>query len=215
MTAESSPTLAELRPDEIVAMRDASGTVFVPVGPLEWHGPHLPLGTDPLHALAIATRLAAVTGGVVHPTVFAGTETVVPARGRLHDLRSMGLSDTDRVIGMDFPGMPVRSLYSEESAFALAIREVVLGLRENGFSRIVIVNGHGATNHQSALDRVAAEASSGTSRVVVHPTFGIPLIEGYGDGHASRSETSVMMAGISVWPRTMNASSRPCPQIRS
>jgi creatinine amidohydrolase len=188
-------TLADLLPHEIVAVRDAGAAAIVPVGPLEWHGPHLPLGTDPLHAREVATRVALAIGGIVLPPVFAGTETVVPAAGRTHDLASMGLQDGDRVIGMDFPGMALKSLYAEESSFALTMREVVRGLIDNGFRAVVIVNGHGATNHQSALERVAAEAEhahGGT--VVVHPTFGIPLIEGHGDGHATRAETSVMLA---------------------
>ncbi|MFH0963476.1 MAG: hypothetical protein V2A58_05630 [Planctomycetota bacterium] len=33
-----------LRPGEIVAIREAHGLIYLPVGPLEWHGPHLPLG---------------------------------------------------------------------------------------------------------------------------------------------------------------------------
>ena len=27
---------------------------YVPIGPLEWHGPHLPVGVDMLHAHAMA-----------------------------------------------------------------------------------------------------------------------------------------------------------------
>jgi hypothetical protein len=41
-----------LRPDQVVASRDANGIIFLPLAPLEWHGPHLPLGVDPLPPLA-------------------------------------------------------------------------------------------------------------------------------------------------------------------
>lgn len=194
-TVPTMKTMAGLLPHEVAEARDVSGTVFVPLGPLEWHGPHLPFGTDPVHATHIALRAAAQVGGLVLPTLFAGSETVVPVTGREHDLHSMGLADTDQVIGMDFPGNSVNSLYFEESAFALAVRELIQGLRRNRFGLIVLVSGHGAVNHLAALARVAAEANYvGGTHVIVHGAWGTPSLERVGDGHASRAETSTMMA---------------------
>ncbi|MDP3182442.1 MAG: creatininase family protein, partial [Desulfobaccales bacterium] len=40
------------------ALRLKTQTVIVPVGSLEEHGPHLPLGTDTFHALEVARRVA-------------------------------------------------------------------------------------------------------------------------------------------------------------
>jgi creatinine amidohydrolase len=42
--------------------------VLLPVGALEQHGPHLPLGTDGLLASAVAADTAARVGGLVAPT---------------------------------------------------------------------------------------------------------------------------------------------------
>ena len=47
-----------LRPDEVVAERERVSIVYLPIGPIEWHGPHLPLGTDPLQAEHTALELA-------------------------------------------------------------------------------------------------------------------------------------------------------------
>ena len=44
-----------LRPGEILAERERCSIVYLPVGPLEWHGPAMPYGTDAL--LAQETRL--------------------------------------------------------------------------------------------------------------------------------------------------------------
>lgn len=37
-----------LRPGEILAERERCSIVYLPVGPLEWHGPAMPYGTDAL-----------------------------------------------------------------------------------------------------------------------------------------------------------------------
>ncbi len=47
-----------MRPAEVVAARERCPVAFVPIGPLEWHGPHLPMGTDGLHAHHVAVRVA-------------------------------------------------------------------------------------------------------------------------------------------------------------
>ena len=39
-----------LRPGEILAERERCSIVYLPVGPLEWHGPAMPYGTDALLA---------------------------------------------------------------------------------------------------------------------------------------------------------------------
>ena len=53
-----------LRPDEILNEKKRCSIVYLPVGPLEWHGPHLPLGTDPLIAEAISRKVAEIVGGL-------------------------------------------------------------------------------------------------------------------------------------------------------
>ena len=42
--------IAYLRPDQIVQEIERCPLAYLPVGPLEWHGPHLPLGVDALNA---------------------------------------------------------------------------------------------------------------------------------------------------------------------
>src|SRR5690348_1245568 len=146
-----------MTPAEIVAARERRPVAFVPFGPIEWHGPHLPLGTDAIHAGHVARALAEDLGGVVLPTFFLGTETVrLPGDGP-EQLGVLGVDDGERVVGMDLPANPVRSLYIEEGVFAVAVREVVRGLTGDGWRLVVLVNGHGAVNHIRTLERVARE----------------------------------------------------------
>ena len=83
MTTGTPPVEFErMSPEEVLAARRRAAVVFLPVGPLEWHGPHLPLGTDGLVAHHIAVLVARQTGGVVLPTMFVGTDSLRP-RGRV------------------------------------------------------------------------------------------------------------------------------------
>ncbi len=66
--------LAFLFPHEIVEARERLGLVILPLAPIEWHGPHLVLGCDPLLAHAFARRLARELACPYFPPLFIGTE---------------------------------------------------------------------------------------------------------------------------------------------
>ncbi len=183
--------VALLRPEELIAERERVPVVYQPIGPLEWHGPHLPLGTDPLHAEAVATRAAAQSGGVVMPTLWWGTE-----RERSPEmLRSIGLDPDGWVVGMDFPANAVESFYSPEDIFGVVVRARLDLLVRHGYQLIVLLNGHGATNHRAVLDRLAAEYSAaGPARVLHLLAFATDADSGYTVGHADALETSLILA---------------------
>ncbi|MBT5872740.1 MAG: creatininase family protein [Candidatus Latescibacteria bacterium] len=63
----------ELRPDELAECRDTSPVAYWPLGLLEHHGWHLPVGFDGIKADRICVRLAERTGGVIFPTMWWGT----------------------------------------------------------------------------------------------------------------------------------------------
>jgi len=180
-----------LRPSQVAAERARCPLVFLPVGPLEWHGPHLPLGTDPLNAYEVSRRLAREVGGVVLPPLFLGTE-----RERRPDmLRSIGFRGDEYIVGMDFPGLPVRSFYSPEEVLAIVVRSYLDLLVKQGYRLIVILNGHGADNQIETLQRLAVEfTGTGPARVrLLMPVARTPG-DYFNGSHATRSETGVMMA---------------------
>lgn len=162
-----SVQLEYLRPDEIVAERKRCSIVYLPVAPLEWHGPALPFGVDPLVAQELARRAARITGGVVMPTLFCGTE-----RERTPDiLAAKGFENPEQmyVLGMDVPRNSVKSFYAKEDLFAITVREYLRLLTVQEYALIVIVNGHGATGQRSTLERLAVEFSNETgSHVMVY-----------------------------------------------
>jgi creatinine amidohydrolase len=61
---------AELRPDELAEIVADAPVAYWPLGLLEHHGWHLPIGLDGLKAESICARLAERTGGVLLPTMW-------------------------------------------------------------------------------------------------------------------------------------------------
>ncbi len=61
-----------LRPKEIEDAQAASGTIFQPLGTIEWHGVHNVVGVDSLKAHALCVRAAQRGGGVVSPALYGG-----------------------------------------------------------------------------------------------------------------------------------------------
>jgi len=176
-----------MRPQDIVAARRRAPIAYLPIGPMEWHGPHMAVGMDMLHAHTMALEAARKAGGVVLPPLPLGTETYTDAER----LRHRGFSGTERIYGMDYPGFALPSLYIEESAFALIVREVVRGLKRQEFKVIALVNGHGAQNHRNTLTRVATETTEPGRATVLLAGY---LYDGRYREHAAIGETSYLLA---------------------
>ncbi|HVN53282.1 MAG TPA: creatininase family protein [Anaerolineaceae bacterium] len=201
----NSHEIKYLRPEQIREEMQKVPLAYLPVGPLEWHGPHLPYGTDPLNAESAALRAAAQTGGLVFPTLYFGTE-----RERTPEVLDwLGLSDQKYIVGMDFPANSLPSAYCSEEVFALLIREQLRLLVRLGFRLAMLISGHGATNHLEVLHRLAAEYSAETPlRVLVAIPFakneeGVLVV-----GHASRVETAIMQ---SLYPDLVAVDRLPAP----
>lgn len=102
-------------------VRDGKAPVFLPVGALEQHGPHLPLGTDAILSAAVADSVAAKTAGLVAPALSYGYKSQPKCGG-----------------GQHFPG--TTSL--EAQTLAHTVRDTVREFARHGVEKLVIVNGH-------------------------------------------------------------------------
>ena len=201
--------LALLRPEEVLAEMARVPLVFLPVGVIEWHGPHLPLGTDMLLATDMAERLARELGGVVHPAVFCGTER----ERRAAMLRDIGFGGGEWIVGMDFPANAMKSYYYPEETLALLVRDALSQLVEHGYRLIVIVNGHGAENQIGTLRRLAAATTAaGRARALVVLPFPLERDEQGREttsaGHADIYETAVLLA---LHPESVDLAQLPPP----
>jgi creatinine amidohydrolase len=168
----------EMTAPEIDVLDRDRTIVLLPLGSVEQHGHHMPLGTDTMlaHAVALAavdrvTRRAVVLpppwyGFSAHHTRFAGTLTL-----------------------------------SAEVMLKLA-EEIVAGVVAQGFSRVLIVNGHGG--NRGVIDVLAATLGHryyGGARIAALTYFQLAgdeiaeLRESRpgGMGHACEFETAMMM----------------------
>ena len=67
---------AELTPQEFRERLAQAPVAYLPLGTLEWHGEHLPLGSDGLQSQGFFERLARKVGGIVLPMLFLGPDSM-------------------------------------------------------------------------------------------------------------------------------------------
>ena len=87
----------ELFPDEFAERIKKMPVAFLPLGTLEWHGPHMPLGADGIQSKELFIELAGKMGGVVLPMLFVGPDRVFDDRGELFygmDINTEGALNT-------------------------------------------------------------------------------------------------------------------------
>ncbi len=149
--------------------------VILPVGALEAHGPHLPLGADQIQAEATAIALAERVDALVAPSVAYGS---APGSRR-------------------FPGTVSLPIGELESHVEGVLSEMVRG----GVRRLLVLSGHAERGHMAALREAADRAVRGepSARIVVLSDYDF-VYELRGrespatDGHAGLLETSRLLA---------------------
>ena len=173
------PHWENLRMPEFAAWREEHGTVILPVGSVEEHGPHLPLGTDTFHALEVARRAAELRPVLVAPPLY------------------YGLCRSTR----EHPGTVS---ISGETLKAL-VTDLGREFHRQGAGSLVIMSGHAGGTHMAALveagETLLAELPDLQVAVVnlldllrevvaARPE----LVQTRGDSHAGEVETALMLA---------------------
>ena len=79
-----------LRPEQIVARRKECPVAYIPLGTLEWHGLHNPVGADTIQAEGLAILCAQKGGGLVFPPLYYG-------ESRVESLMEAVAEDRDRI----------------------------------------------------------------------------------------------------------------------
>ena len=107
-------------PDFVRAVAKSDGVCLVPVGIMEKHGPHLPLGTDLFDCREVSLRAARQEYSIVFPEYFVGQ--IFEARHQ-----------------------PGTMAYSVHLMLEL-LQETCDELARNGIKKVILVNGHGGND---------------------------------------------------------------------
>jgi creatinine amidohydrolase len=159
-------------PEAEEAIRAAKGVVIVPVGSVEQHSLHLPLGTDSYVAITLAEDAAEKTGALITPPVWFGWSPHHMVRPGTITIRPEVLADLTY--------------------------DIMQSLQKHGADKIILINGHRIVNvvwMQIAAER--AQRELGVTVKIFDPAYMSKDIVGelgFGPvGHAEEVETSHMM----------------------
>jgi creatinine amidohydrolase len=89
----------------------------LPVGAIEQHGSHLPVGTDTIFAVDMASKIAEKIDGYLLP--------VIPISSSIEHRKGKG------------------TVYIKSETLALIVRDIAESLHFSGFQKLIIVNCHG------------------------------------------------------------------------
>lgn len=159
------------------ALEKSNYTCILPVGILEKHGPHAPIGSDLIHVREWAARVTKKEYSVIFPDYFYG---------QIYEARHQ-------------PGtfaLPSRLIWEMLDATCEEIAR-------NGFKKIVIINGHGGNPNflrffvQSQLERrrdyVIYFYEPGQDAALNEKVREIRKSDPAGDQHAGERETSTLL----------------------
>jgi len=165
--------LQEKKWQEVQQYRDSgAGLAIIPVGSVEQHGFHLPLGTDSMVAIRVAEDAAQRTNSIVTPPLWFGWSP--------HHLALPG-------------SISIRPQILTELLF-----DVLSSLANHGFDRFVIVNGHRIVNIPwIQISAEKAQRELDVTVAIFDPAYMSKEIVdqiGFGQvGHAEEIETSHML----------------------
>ncbi len=172
--------LAELAWEEVRDLDRARTVAVLPVGAIEAHGPHLPLGTDVIIADAMAR---------------AGAERI-ESQG-LSAVLLPALPFTAAPFGAGFAG----TLSIAPSTVTAVVLDLARELTRHGFAALALANAHLDPAHLGSLAEAVARARDERLLPVVCPDltrkpWALKLTEEFRSGacHAGRYEGSIVMA---------------------
>lgn len=182
---------AELTPQEFRDRIAVAPIAYLPLGTLEWHGEHLPLGSDGLQSQGFFQRLAQEVGGIVMPMLFLGPDRMQEQDGlELYGMDICHAQEDKRYENQQLPGS---AYWVPEEIFEIILEAILKQLRRAGF-RIVVGHGHGPSTSffrdhaEEWRDRFGLECLTCWGSEHDREGLGIQV------DHAAMNETSLVMA---------------------
>ena len=181
-----------MRPAEVIRRREACPLAYLPMGPVEWHGWHNPLGLDGIKVHELCLRAARKGGGLVFPVMWYGehreshlAEANRPARSRV--AQAMKLPEENVAEGC----MGGETVGAQAKLFIDLVFHTLYQLRSLGFEAVFLVAGHGPLLPYITLVTDLFERRTGVKVAAEHTGR---MVEGFVEGHGGRLETGVILA---------------------
>jgi creatinine amidohydrolase len=160
--------IERMRPHQIEAALAERSLIYLPLGTIEWHCHHLPVGLDALTAHGLCLAAAEKTGGLVWPVLYYGTGG---GHGALPWTVMMPIGDEIEVL----------------------LRFTLRRLSELGVADVVLFSGHFADEQLALIDTLAVDWNSQGHRPYLRSLAvnraGIP---GFPPDHAGLFETTLL-----------------------
>ncbi len=180
----------ELCPTEFQKRLADCPAAYLPLGTLEWHGPHLPLGADGIQSQELFVRVARRVGGIVLPKLFLGPDRFYHDPER--ELYGMDLYTGGTIIPYPMQQLPGSAYWLPDEEYRTMILRIGANLSRAGF-RVLVAHGHGPSTHQfAALEEEMKERYGLICFTAFDVLENTPLR--YQNDHAAANETSITMA---------------------
>ncbi len=182
---------AEMTPQEFRDRLAEAPIAYLPLGTLEWHGEHLPIGSDGLQSQGFFECLAREVGGIVLPMLFLGIDRMEEHDGQqLYGMDIFHGREEQRYETQQLAGS---AYWVPEETFKTILDATLKQLKRAGF-RIIVGHGHGPS---TGFFRDHADEWK--------ETFGLDCLVCWGSendreglgiqvDHAAMNETSLVMA---------------------
>lgn len=148
--------IIELTPNKFEKILKECPIAYIPISPIEWHGNHLPFGTDPIRAEWVINSVWKVIGGVLFPTEYCGTDGY---KTKVDDKYWY----LETIIGEKLKG----NFLVEEQLFLQKVICLVNNIKRNGFKILVICTGHLSPQQLSILEKIEHEESSSEFNIIL------------------------------------------------
>ncbi|NQX26624.1 creatininase family protein [Microbacteriaceae bacterium VKM Ac-2854] len=134
-----------LTPAQLDAAIAAAPVAYLPLGSLEFHGPHLPIGLDTLNAHGVCVGAAQAGGGIVLPPVYQG-------------------------LGGGHSDYPWTIMMADPSGIRSHLEQTFAKLEAFGVRLAVLFTGHFADEQLAMIDEIAASWNAAAHPLAVLAT---------------------------------------------
>lgn len=163
---------------------------YLPLGTLEWHGPHLPLGADGIQAKGLFQIMAEEVGGIVLPPLFVGPDRVFEYENQQYYGMDINTGGTVTIYStQQFPGS---AYWIPSELFEALLIQIMQQLHRAGF-KVIIGHGHGPSIKSFQALKEKAKKEWG---IILYTAWDFAKEERlkFQNDHAGANETSLMMA---------------------